>query len=56
MLIYNKKLSVIPLTTHLDLKKVPSTISKSMIINKILKTRYWFKKILKLIPKLLCLV
>ena len=52
MLIYNKSLSVIPLTTHLDLKKVSSTISKSMIINKILKTRYWFKKNFRIDPKI----
>ena len=52
MLIYNKSLSVIPLTTHLDLKKVSSTISKSLIINKILKARYWFKKKFKIDPKI----
>ena len=52
MLIFNKKLSVIPLTTHIDLKKVPSAISTSMIISKILKTRHWFKKNLKIDPKI----
>ena len=44
MMIYNKTL-VIPLTTHIDLKNVSSKLSKSIIINKILKVRSWFKKI-----------
>ena len=35
MLIYNKKLSVCPLTTHLPLKYVPNKISKKLISEKI---------------------
>ena len=52
MMIYNKKLSVIPLTTHIDLKNVSSKLSKSIIINKILKVRSWFKKNIKIEPKI----
>ena len=36
MLIYNKKLSVCPLTTHLPLKFVSNKISKSLIIEKVI--------------------
>lgn len=36
MLIYNKKLSVAPITTHLPLKLVVKNISKKLIIKKIL--------------------
>ena len=34
MLIYNKELSVCPITTHLPLKLVSSKISKALIIEK----------------------
>ena len=34
MLIYNKSLSVSPITTHIKLKKVSKNISKKKIINK----------------------
>ena len=35
MLIYNKKLSVSPVTTHLPIKLIPKNISKNLIIEKI---------------------
>ena len=35
MLIYNKKLSVCPLTTHLPLKKVSKVISKKLVVEKV---------------------
>ena len=35
MLIYNKKLSVCPLTTHLPLKQVANKVSKKLISEKI---------------------
>ena len=35
MLIYNKKLSVCPITTHLPLKLVTKNINKKLIIEKL---------------------
>ena len=51
MLIYNKKLSVVPITTHINLRKVSSKISKLLILKKVLNVQLWFKKTLKLTPK-----
>ena len=47
MLIYNKELSVCPLTTHLPLKKVSKKISKNIIKEKIKLIDVFFKKYLK---------
>ena len=47
MLIYNKRLSVCPLTTHLPIKKVSKKINKSMIKEKIKLIDIFFKKYLK---------
>ena len=44
MLIYNKNLSVSPLTTHLPLKDVNKEITKQKIINKIKLISYFYKK------------
>ncbi|AFS47063.1 Pyridoxal phosphate biosynthetic protein PdxA [alpha proteobacterium HIMB5] len=44
MLIYNKKLSVSPLTTHLPLKDVHKNISKSKIINHVKKIDFFLDK------------
>ena len=45
MIIYNKKLSVCPLTTHLPIKHVHKKINKFEIINKIkLIDRFWKEK------------
>ena len=45
MLIYNKRLSVSPLTTHLPLKKVHKKITKTKIINHVnLITQFYKKK------------
>ena len=52
MMIYNKKLSVVPITTHINLKQVSSKISKSLIFNKILNLRSWFKKNFGIDPKI----
>tara|TARA_B100001057_G_scaffold291494_1_gene291521 strand:- start:15176 stop:16135 length:960 start_codon:yes stop_codon:yes gene_type:complete len=52
MMIYNKRLSVVPITTHINLKKVSSKISKSLITNKVLKVRFWFKKNFGIDPKI----
>ena len=52
MLIYNKSLSVSPLTTHLPLKKVSTNISKEIIIEKVKIIEYFYKKFLKIKPKI----
>ena len=44
MLIYNKNLSVCPLTTHLPIKKVSKNINKEMIKKKIKLIDLFFKK------------
>ncbi len=45
MLIYNKKLSVCPLTTHLPLKLVSKKISKKLIIEKIELINQFYNKL-----------
>ena len=52
MLIYNKNLSVCPLTTHLPLKLVSSKITKNLIINKLQLIDQFYKKHLKFKPKI----
>lgn len=44
MLIKNKKLSVSPITTHVDIKDVSKSINKKLIISKILTINSWFLK------------
>ena len=45
MLIYNEKLSVSPITTHIPLNEVSSKIKKSDIINKVKTINSFYKKI-----------
>ena len=52
MLIYNKRLSVSPLTTHLPLKFVSKKITKKLIEEKITIINDFFKKRLILNPKI----
>ena len=52
MLIYNKKLSVSPLTTHLPLKEVNKKISKKKIIDHVNLIRHFYKNVLKKVPKI----
>ena len=52
MLIYNEKLSVSPLTTHLPLKKVSKKISKKLIVEKVKLIDIFLKKVLKRKPKI----
>ena len=52
MLIYNKELSVCPLTTHLPLKKVPKKISNNLIRNKVKLIDNFYKKYFKHRPKI----
>ncbi len=52
MLIYNKELSVCPLTTHLPLKKVPKKISNNLIRNKVKLIDNFYKKYFKHRPEI----
>lgn len=52
MMIYNKKLSVVPLTTHINIKNVSKNLNKNLIINKLESLNYNFKKIFKTKPKI----
>ena len=52
MLIYNNKLSVCPLTTHLPIKLVAKKITKKLIEEKIEIINYFFKRNFKIKPKI----
>jgi len=52
MLIYNKDLSVCPLTTHLPLKLIHKKINKKLIEEKIQLINFFYKKKLKFKPKI----
>ena len=52
MLIYNKKLSVSPITTHLPLKLVSKMITKKIIINQVKLINQFYKKELKTKPRI----
>ena len=51
MLIYNKNMSVCPVTTHVPLKSVTRKISKKVIIEKIKLVDEFYKKKFKIKPK-----
>ncbi len=52
MMIYNKSFSVVPITTHINVKDVSKIISKKFIIRKILSLDKNFKKLFKIKPKI----
>ena len=52
MLIYNEKLSVCPITTHLPLKQVAKQINKKIIINKVRLIDNFYKNYFKKKPKI----
>ena len=52
MLIFNKKLSVCPVTTHLPIKAVPKKITKKQIIEKVELINSFYKYYLKKKPKI----
>ena len=52
MLLYNKKLSVCPLTTHVSVSQISRKINKNLIINKILTINNWYKNRFKNKPKI----
>ena len=52
MLINAKKLSVSPITTHVDVKNISKKLNTRLIVNKIKTIDFWFKKFLKKKPKI----
>ena len=52
MMIYNKNLSVVPVTTHIKLKDVSKKISVELINKKLLTLNKEFKKLFKFKPKI----
>ncbi len=52
MLIYNKNLSVCPLTTHLPIKFVTKKINKKLIYEKVYLINNFYKKFIKIKPKI----
>ena len=52
MLIKNKKLSVCPITTHIDVKDVSKNINSNKIINKLNVINLWYKKKYKKKPRI----
>lgn len=50
MMIYNKHLSVVPITTHIDIKDIAKTITTNQIIKKITTLDIFYKTILKKKP------
>ena len=47
MLIYNKKMSVCPVTTHVPLKKVSKRISKKLLNEKVYRINNFYKNFFK---------
>lgn len=52
MLILNNKLSVSPLTTHINIKDVSKKINKNILIIKVKTIHKWFRKFYKKKPKI----
>ncbi len=52
MMIHNKKISVVPLTTHIDIKKVSRKINSTFIQRKIKVLNKSYKKLFKKKPKI----
>ena len=55
MMIYNQKLSVVPITTHIKLKKVASSLNQNLIYKKLITLNNDYKKLFKKKPKI-CLL
>ncbi len=52
MMIYNKKLSVVPLTTHIELKNVPKSLKKVNLKKKIVTLNNFYIKYFKIKPRI----
>ena len=52
MLIWNERIAVCPITTHINIKDIPKKIDKSIIIKKVKTINSWYKNTLKRKPKI----
>ena len=52
MIIRNKKLSVCPITTHIDVREISKKINSQIIINKLITIESWYKNKYKRKPKI----
>ncbi len=52
MMIYNKRLSIVPLTTHINIKDVPKYIKSDLIIKKVETLEKNFRKLFRKKPKI----
>ncbi len=52
MLIYNKNLSVCPVTTHLPIKSISKKINKKIIVDKVLLINNFYKKYIGFKPRI----
>ena len=52
MLIYNKKLSVCPITTHLPVKKITKNINKKIVFEKIKLIDQFYRENFNLVPRI----
>ena len=52
MLIKSKKIGVVPITTHINLREVPKKISRKLISDKITSLNINYKKLFKKKPKI----
>ena len=52
MLIYNPSFSVCPITTHVPLNRVSEILSKKKIVNDVVNINEFYKKIIKVKPKI----
>ncbi len=52
MLIHNKKFSVVPLTTHINVKTISKKITSDLIVTKLITLNNEFKKLFKIKPKI----
>ena len=52
MMIYNKKLSVVPILTHISVKEISRKLNKKLIEKKIITVNNFYKKLLKKKPKI----
>ena len=55
MLLFNNKLAVCPITTHIDIKEVDNKLSKTKIVKKVETINNWYKKKFKKSAKILVL-
>jgi len=52
MMLYNKKLSVVPITTHIKIKEVFKKIKKTLIIQKLNTLNQYYKRLFKKSPRI----